>query len=179
MAKKVPFNMAHKIAMMESGLDQVKPKTNIAPRSFSPKKDFLTNTDGKYVGEFEFEDGRLFTVVQTPKGFVATTPTNAGNVVNSGYFENVDDLYEDLLYNGEADKLSSIARNSQGKRLISYVDKEGNPLESYSKGGTFVDEDYEIVEDPNDEEFEMRFGKQTFSPSDFMGKKIKTKLVRK
>jgi hypothetical protein len=27
MAKKVPFNMAHKIAMMESGLNKVKPKT--------------------------------------------------------------------------------------------------------------------------------------------------------
>jgi hypothetical protein len=70
-------------------------------------------------------------------------------------------------------------KNSQaGKRLISYIDENGNILEEYTGTGSFVDEDYEIIEDPNDEQFEMGFGNQRFAPSAFMGNKIESKLVK-
>jgi hypothetical protein len=67
---------------------------------------------------------------------------------------------------------------SAGKRLISYIDENGNILEEYTGTGAFVDEDYEIIEDPNDEQFEMGFGNQRFAPSAFMGNKLEGKLVK-
>lgn len=66
-----------------------------------------------------------------------------------------------------------------GKKHISYVDENGDILESYKKGGTFIDQYGDIIDDPNDEEYEMTFGKDSFAPSAFMANKLQSKLVKK
>jgi hypothetical protein len=66
-----------------------------------------------------------------------------------------------------------------GKKHISYVNEDGDILEEFTEGGTFVDQYGDVIEDPNDEEYEMTFGKDSFAPSAFMGNKIESKLVKK
>jgi hypothetical protein len=67
-----------------------------------------------------------------------------------------------------------------GKKHISYVNEDGDILEEFEEGaGTFVDQYDDIVENPDDEEYELSFGESSMTPSEFMSNKIQGQLVKK
>ena len=66
-----------------------------------------------------------------------------------------------------------------GKKLISFIDDEGNLLEEWTDYGTFVDQYGDIVENPNDEEHELNFGGESLTPSQFTSNEYGSQLVKK
>lgn len=71
----------------------------IAPRSFSSHEDVMKSH--QYMGEIDLGNGNYWTILKGQDGFVATSPTNTGMIFNSSYFENIEDLYEELQQQGD------------------------------------------------------------------------------
>lgn len=71
----------------------------IAPRSFSSHEDVMKTH--QYMGEIDLGNGNYWTILKGQDGFVATSPTNTGMIFNSSYFENIEDLYEELQQQGD------------------------------------------------------------------------------